>query len=216
MPIIKKKGENEGTDYRKDDNYYPLVTWGWNGGRGIGGSICSFIGSGEMEDEACSAERCEKTRLDYVAKTRADEYKKAKEEGYDKEIADDSVKILTEFPFSFYENNKSEELKEIEQIRLKKGEAAEDGAAWINGTADLFFLYKDKAIVFDYKSDLADYIEDRETFERTLEERYTGQLMLYRYAINKLYGIDKGNIELRLLYFKDYGDGLRVYEKAIE
>ena len=136
-------------------------------------------------------------------------------EKYGNDILDKNVKIFTELPFSFYEADKSDELKEIEKIRLKEDETAVDGAAWINGTADLIFVYGDRAIVFDYKSDLADYITEKEDFEKTLEERYTGQLALYRYAVNKLYAIDKDRIELKLLYFKDYGDGLKVCEKEI-
>ena len=136
-------------------------------------------------------------------------------EKYSKDISDKNVRIYTELPFSFYETNKSDELKKIEKIRLKEDEIAADGAAWINGTADLIFVYGDRAIVFDYKSDLADYITEKEDFDKTLEERYTGQLALYRYSINKLYEIDSDKIELKVLYFKDYGDGLRVYEKKV-
>ena len=136
-------------------------------------------------------------------------------EKYGKDISDKNVKIFTELPFSYYEADKSDELKEIEKIRLKEDEIAVDGAAWINGTADLIFVYGDRAIVFDYKSDLADYITEKEDFEKTLEERYTGQLALYRYSVNKLYAIDKDRVELKLLYFKDYGDGLKVCEKKI-
>lgn len=373
LPPKRKNSENDETDYRKDNSYYPLITWGLDGGRGLNGSTCSFIGSEEMKAEAESAGRCEKTRLDYVAKTRAEEvlifigdknieedvekleipeineakveqfaeyerntvfstegkdgvayyklnpssfentsktraeaYKKAKESGlekftrdeirpggnvigtvlhralellierlgisydneklavicakqainefkkditegipgeaekskelnryreflpkavralesyikekYSKDISDKNVKIYTELPFSFYETNKSDELKKIEKIRLKEDDIVADGAAWINGTADLIFVYGDRAIVFDYKSDLADYITEKEDFDKTLEERYTGQLALYRYSINKLYEIDSDKIELKVLYFKDYGDGLRVYEKEL-
>ena len=373
LPPKSAKKENDETDYRKDDNYYPLITWGCDGWRGIKGSTCSFMGPEEIKEEAKSADRSEKIRLDYVAKTRAEEvlifigdenteedverleipiineekvehfaeyernavfstegkdgiayhkfnpsgfentsktraeaYIKAKESGiekftrdeirpsgnvigtvlhralellierlglstddetpavicakqavnefkkditegiigeaeklkelnryreflpkavralesyikekYGKDISDKNVKIFTELPFSFYEVDKSDELKKIEEIRLKEDEIAVDGAAWINGTADLIFVYGDRAIVFDYKSDLADYITEKEDFEKTLEERYTGQLALYRYAVNKLYGIDKDKIELKLLYFKDYGDGLKVCEKEI-
>lgn len=373
LPPKSAKKENDETDYRKDDNYYPLITWGCDGWRGIKGSTCSFMGPEEIKEEAKSADRSEKIRLDYVAKTRAEEvlifigdenteedverleipiineekvehfaeyernavfstegkdgiayhkfnpsgfentsktraeaYIKAKESGiekftrdeirpsgnvigtvlhralellierlglstddenlavicakqavnefkkditegiigeaeklkelnryreflpkavralesyikekYGKDISDKNVKIFTELPFSFYEADKSDELKKIEEIRLKEDEIAVDGAAWINGTADLIFVYGDRAIVFDYKSDLADYITEKEDFEKTLEERYTGQLALYRYAVNKLYGIDKDKIELKLLYFKDYGDGLKVCEKEI-
>lgn len=373
LPPKSAKQENDETDYRKDDKYYPLVTWGRNGGRGIKGSTCSFMGPEKIKEEAESADRSEKIRLDYVAKTRAEEvlifigdenteedverleipiinekkaeqfaeyernavfstegkdgiayhkfnpsgfentsktraeaYIKAKESGlekftrdeirpsgnvigtilhralellierlglstddenlavicakqavnefkkditegiigeaeklkelnryreflpkavgalesyikekYGKDILDKNVKIFTELPFSFYEADKSDELKEIEKIRLKEDGTAVNGAAWINGTADLIFVYGDRAIVFDYKSDLADYITEKEDFEKTLEERYTGQLALYRYSVNKLYAIDKDKIELKLLYFKDYGDGLKVCEKKI-
>lgn len=373
LPPKAAKGDNDETDYRKDDSYYPLITWGRDGGRGIKGSTCSFMGSEEVKEEAKSADRSEKIRLDYVAKTRAEEvlifigdknieedvkrleipeinevdaeqfteyerniafdtegkdgvayykfnpsgfenssktrsdaYQKAKESGiekftrdeirpsgnvigtvlhralellierlglsadnenlavicakqainefkkditegipgeaekskelnrykeflpkavralesyikekYSKDISDKNVRIYTELPFSFYETNKSDELKKIEKIRLKEDDIAADGAAWINGTADLIFVYGDRAIVFDYKSDLADYITEKEDFDKTLEERYTGQLALYRYSINKLYGIDSDKIELKVLYFKDYGDGLRVYEKKL-
>ena len=373
LPPKSAKGDNDETDYRKDDKYYPLITWGRDGGRGLKGSTCSFMGSEEVKEEAESAGRCEKTRLDYVAKTRAEEvlifigdknieedvkrleipkinevdaeqfteyerniafdtegkdgvayykfnpsgfenssktraeaYKKAKESGfekitrdeirpsgnvigtvlhralellierfglsadnenlavicakqainefkkditegipgeaekskelnryreflpkavralesyikekYSKDISDKNVRIYTELPFSFYETNKSDELKKIEKIRLKEDDIVADGAAWINGTADLIFVYGDRAIVFDYKSDLADYITEKEDFDKTLEERYTGQLALYRYSINKLYEIDSDKIELKVLYFKDYGDGLRVYEKKV-
>ena len=373
LPPKSAKQDNDETDYRKDDNYYPLITWGRDGWRGIKGSTCSFMGPEEIKEEAKRADRSEKIRLDYVAKTRAEEvliiigdenteedvarleipiikeekaeqfaeyernvvfstegkegiayhkfnpsgfentsktrseaYIKAKESGiekftrdevrpsgnvigtvlhralellierlglstddenlavicakqavnefkkditegiigeaekskelnryreflpkaigamesyikekYGKDISDKNVKIFTELPFSFYEMDKSDELKKIEEIRLKEDEIAVNGAAWINGTADLIFVYGDRAIVFDYKSDLADYITEKEDFEKTLEERYTGQLALYRYAVNKLYGIDKDKIELKLLYFKDYGDGLKVCEKEI-
>ena len=73
LPPKSAKGDNDETDYRKDDSYYPLITWGRDGGRGIKGSTCSFMGPEEIKEEAESAGRCEKIRLDYVAKTRAEE-----------------------------------------------------------------------------------------------------------------------------------------------
>lgn len=126
--------------------------------------------------------------------------------------------ILTELPFSYYEEEAGE-LKILEKdVFMKKEEDwVEDGvkSAWVNGTADLVVLRGDKAVIYDYKSDYAPYIQEKSDFEQTLSEKYKGQLKLYRHSIHRLYGIEKSKIQLVILYFKDYGDGLKVYEYEI-
>lgn len=133
--------------------------------------------------------------------------------------AEGIVSVLTELPFSYYEDEISDKLEEIEKSIFKPAEdfnITKKKSVWVNGTADLLILKEDEAIIIDYKSDLADYIENREDFEKSLEEKYRGQLLLYRYSIHKLYEIPMENIHLHILYFKDYGEGLKAFCKMID
>ena len=68
----------------------------------------------------------------------------------------------------------------------------------MNGTADLVLRRRDGSIVIvDYKSDSkkADWTE--EDFEKHLQ-KYDGQLMLYQYAMAKLFSVPVEKVETRL------------------
>ncbi len=117
---------------------------------------------------------------------------------YDKRLfTDDSVaEVHTEYPFSFYE----------EQMELK----GEVGPVWMNGTADLMIRYQDGSIaILDYKSDRDDYLTEEE-FEISLQERYAGQLQMYRYAVARLHGISQEQVSLGILSFTEKTGSLQV------
>lgn len=141
------------------------------------------------------------------------------EEGLIDAILNSKYRLLTELPFSYFEEETNDFLRGLEQRFITKKEILEaiEGveSLRVSGTADLVLLGKDEALVIDYKSDVADYIEEREAFELSLEEKYSGQLALYRYSLSKLYGLDEAKIKLKILYFKDYGEGLKAYAKDI-
>jgi ATP-dependent exoDNAse (exonuclease V) beta subunit len=110
--------------------------------------------------------------------------------------------IHTELPFSYLktiEDIKSENAEYLRE-KLKKDEL-EEVPVWVNGTADLLFLYEDgTALVLDYKSDTIGGLE-LEQFREDLKKAYGGQLDMYRYAIQKLYDIPLDKITTKLVYF---------------
>jgi ATP-dependent exoDNAse (exonuclease V) beta subunit len=90
-------------------------------------------------------------------------------------------KVYTELPFSYYTDDKeSEDLVKALNLNVK------DKKIWINGIADLVIKNADDSItIIDYKSDYrGDYT--KEEFEKILNEEYSGQLTLYRYAMKKI------------------------------
>lgn len=118
--------------------------------------------------------------------------------------AEDVTEIYPEYTFSFYVSDAEREqfLKDFEPYFQAARTAIQIGSEkiWVNGQADLVVRKKDGTVkVYDYKSDamngkaLAD-------FEKSLAEKYEGQLALYRYAIGKAFDVTDVETELIHLY----------------
>lgn len=73
--------------------------------------------------------------------------------------------------------------------------------AIINGSIDLLCLKEDEALIIDYKSDEADYLDDQ-IFEEVLKERYQSQIALYEDAVKRICKASK--ITKKIIYFKHY------------
>ena len=74
------------------------------------------------------------------------------------------------------------------------------GSIWVTGKTDLVVKQKDGKIkVYDYKSDAMNG-KPLSLFEKSLEQKYEGQLSLYRYAIGKAFGTTDVETELIHLY----------------
>lgn len=100
--------------------------------------------------------------------------------------------VYTELPFSFYD----EEM-------LVEGE---EKPVWMNGTADLIVRDAEgNYTVLDYKSDRSSNYTEEE-FEEVLKKKYTGQLLMYRKAVSRLFGVDETSIKLKLLSFRGEED----------
>lgn len=69
-----------------------------------------------------------------------------------------------------------------------------------NGSIDLLSIRDDKIIIYDYKSDVAEYIPD-DLFEKTLDEKYKNQLDDYEGVVKGLYDLP---IEKKIIYFRKY------------
>lgn len=117
-------------------------------------------------------------------------------------IMEEAAEIYPEYTFSFFvpEDEQAQFLENFEHYCLNAKEEIQitAGTIWLNGQADLVVKKKDGTIkVYDYKSDarngkpLADY-------EKSLAEKYAGQLALYRYAIGKAF--DVYNVETELIH----------------
>lgn len=109
--------------------------------------------------------------------------------------------IYTEYPFSFYVDPE-EDAALLEAIKPWYSVDSEDTKVWINGTADLVFHMKDgmkdgRIVVVDYKSDQKKSEWSDADFEAHLR-KYDGQLMLYRYAMAKLFEVPVEKVETRL------------------
>ena len=100
--------------------------------------------------------------------------------------------VYTELPFSFYD----EEM-------LVEGE---EKPVWMNGTADLIVRDAEgNYTVLDYKSDRSSNYTEEE-FEEVLKKKYTGQLLMYRQAVSRLFGVDETSVKLKLLSFRGEED----------
>ena len=71
----------------------------------------------------------------------------------------------------------------------------------INGSIDLLCLKENNALIIDYKSDEADYLDD-DIFKKVLTERYFKQIALYEEAVERL--LKCTNIKKKIIYFKNY------------
>lgn len=99
-----------------------------------------------------------------------------KEKGFDK------YKVYPELTFSYYD----EKNKVIN-----------------NGSIDLLLENNGHFIIFDYKSDEAEYISDDSTFEITLKEKYQRQLNMYEKVVKELFNPD-GIVKKKIIYFRRY------------
>lgn len=119
------------------------------------------------------------------------------EDGEVKKLLADTKTIYTEYPFSFYTSKKKDPTL-MDAIAKWLPEIAPEQEIWVNGTADLVLCMKDgRIVIVDYKSDIkkADWTE--EDFEKHLS-KYDGQLMLYKYAMAKIFSIPVEQVETRL------------------
>lgn len=100
----------------------------------------------------------------------------------------EALAVYTEMPFCYFE-------KEL----LVKDETL---PGWMNGTADL--VIQDKSgdyWVLDYKSD-RDVNMTEDQFVKALEEKYSGQLQQYRYAVSRLFDVPEEKVRLKLISFR--------------
>ena len=119
-------------------------------------------------------------------------------------IFENAEEIYPEYSFSFYVPEEERELfiaefghyLEKAKVEIRDG----SGPIWVNGQADLVVKQKDGTVkVYDYKSDAMNG-KPKDLFEKALEEKYEGQLALYRYAIGKAFGVENVETELIHLY----------------
>lgn len=103
-------------------------------------------------------------------------------------FVDDADRALFLKKFDFYFKNAKDEIVIFDEL------------IWVNGQADLVVKQKDGSIkVYDYKSDARNG-KSLDDFEKALEQKYEGQLMLYKYAISKAFEVDTVDTELIHLY----------------
>ena len=118
-------------------------------------------------------------------------------------VMSDADEVWPEYTFSFYVNDEEKDnfTKELSPFLEKKNiSEIKDAIIWINGQADLVVKKKDGSImVYDHKSDAMNGMP-LQNFEKNLEEKYKGQLVLYRYAIGKVFGNSEVMTELIHLY----------------
>jgi len=119
-------------------------------------------------------------------------------------IFDGAEALYPEYSFSFFvpEEERSQFMTEFGRFLEKEKAEIEvgSGTIWINGQADLVVKRKDGTMkVYDYKSDAMNG-KPIELFEKAMEEKYEGQLALYRYAIGKAFDAESVETELIHLY----------------
>lgn len=95
----------------------------------------------------------------------------------EKDILKDSTNIEPEFKFIYKDENNL-----------------------INGSMDLLIIKKDKAIIIDYKSDIASY-QSKEQFEELLNQTYINQIQMYKNTVNKLLHLD--NVETHIVWVEE-------------
>ena len=138
----------------------------------------------------------------------SDENNVKKVTDYLKEVVDDYIdrvfgpimqnaeEVHTEYEFSFYvpESEREWFLNEFSDNE------DEGGLLLVKGVADLVVISKDGGTtVYDYKSDSMNGME-KASFEKMLEERYDGQLAMYRYCIGKMFNTDMVHSDIIHLY----------------
>ena len=74
-----------------------------------------------------------------------------------------------------------------------------------NGSIDLLSINNGNYIIYDYKSDEAEYIIDDKLFEETLKEKYQNQLDEYESVVKDLF-TDAKKISKKIIYFRRYDD----------
>lgn len=152
----------------------------------------------EQEEEMRASDKPEDF-ADYLKKKMKDYLEKVI-----KPIMDSAQEVYPEYSFSFYVSEEEREnfinafstyLEEAaDPIEIKNQEIL------VTGQADLVVKHKDGTIkVYDYKSDSRNG-KPLDEFEKSLEEKYAGQLALYRFAIGKAMGVDSVETELIHLY----------------
>ena len=82
-----------------------------------------------------------------------------------------------------------------------------------NGSIDLLSVSNNEIVIYDYKSDVAEYITDDNIFEQTLVEKYKNQLDDYEKVVKGLYS-DLPIIK-RIIYFRRYNEDTKTVEAKI-
>ena len=81
-----------------------------------------------------------------------------------------------------------------------------------NGSIDLLSICDDKIVIYDYKSDVAEYITDDNVFEATLDEKYVNQLNDYEGVVNSLYNLP---VYKKIIYFRRYDKNKKYIEVKV-
>lgn len=120
-----------------------------------------------------------------------------------KELLKDAKEIYTELPFS-YTTTKEEDTELFTAVELHlekhKIEIADGQSVWVHGNADLVVRSKDDTIkIVDYKSD-SKKLKEMELFEHTLNRKYEGQMLLYRYSMSKIFGVPLEDVSVELYH----------------
>ena len=113
--------------------------------------------------------------------------------------------VYTELPFSFYKKGSDntffdDELKQY--LEKKKIDINPATDVWINGSSDLVIRKSDGTwLIIDYKSDQKKDGLSEQDFKRQLhDDRYAGQLLLYRKALAEVEdGLKAENIETKIV-----------------
>ncbi len=120
-------------------------------------------------------------------------------------IMSDAVEIYPEYTFSFYQDASEvkvflEKFAEYKSDIKRIKENGFDGSIWVNGQADLVVKYRNGQVkVYDYKSDSMNG-KPLVEFEKSLQEKYKGQLELYEYAVGKAFSMKDIKTEIIHLY----------------
>lgn len=115
----------------------------------------------------------------------------------------EAKEIYTELPFTYYTSPQQEpELFKAIAPHLEKNEIAIDDnqLVCIDGTADLVVVDAAGQIhIIDFKSD-TNREESVEKFESQLYAKYEGQLLLYKYAMARIFGVELSSISTELYH----------------
>ena len=118
-------------------------------------------------------------------------------------LLSNAKEIHTELPFSYYVSlQDSAELFRDIKVHLEKNKISieENQPVWINGTADLVVIDNNNCVhIIDFKSD-TNYEETIEDFETVLYEKYKGQLLLYKYAMSRIFEVELEKISTELYH----------------
>ena len=111
--------------------------------------------------------------------------------------------VYTELPFTYYTSMEQEpDLFEAIGPHLEKNEIQIDAdqMVCVDGTADLVVLDAvGKLHIIDFKSDTNREVSV-DKFEAQLYEKYEGQLLLYKYAMARIFGIELDAISTELYH----------------
>lgn len=149
-------------------------------------------------------------KADFTAKDNEDDYMKFLHPiavGYFHKIItpimDEAQEVYPEYSFGFYVP-KSELLKfcgDFKDCTDRAKIVIETDRVWINGQMDLIVRLKSGKIkIYDYKSD-GMYGKRLQDFEKSMAQKYEGQLRLYKYAASKIFGGSPDDIETKLIHF---------------
>lgn len=118
-------------------------------------------------------------------------------------ILQDAREVYPELPYSFYvsENERDSFCREFAPYARKEiQELLRSEKIWLNGKMDLVVVHKDGSVtVYDFKSDSRNG-KPIELYETELQEKYAGQLALYRFSAEKLFSTNQITTELIHLY----------------